>query len=377
MLAHYRVLEEFAELKLFGIDTPINRESLRQGADAFPVALLRGRGPGGRGGCKTLWDVESALSGSAVPWPWRGLFHTRRAPWSVLEHADLVELQWSEMIALAPLLRTRLPNAFLVGIAHDIITQRWERSADAAAGPLRRMGFRFMAARSRRREARSFASLDLLVVFSEKDALLARHLAPELRVEVVHPGLSTENTLARGPEPERPVVLFTGALGRPDNSRGAEWFLRTAWPKVVEAVPEARLVIAGANPPESLRRAVEAATSAELTGFVESLEPYYARASVFVAPLLTGAGVKFKTVDAMLRRVPVVATSVGAEGIDAHELFAAVDDDPEVLAGAIVRELREPDMGRTAKAASWAERTYGYDAFRRRLTDLYNRAARR
>lgn len=369
VLAHDRALSDFAEVRHFALDTPVNREALMR--CEVPVSLVRGVGPGGDGGFKTAWDVESALAGSAVPWPWRRLFRTDRAPWRDLERADVIELHWSEVIALAPAIRARLPHARLVGVAHDIITQRWERAAEEAGDPIRRTAFRLAAARSRAREARSFAALDTLIVFSEKDARLAQQLSPALTTAVVHPGLSPEVETERRVDGEAPVVLFTGALGRADNARGISWFIEKMWPTVHAAVPEARLVIAGANPPAALGALVSRTPGAELTGFVDSLDPYYASASVFVAPLRTGAGVKFKTVDAMLRGAPVVATTVGAEGIDATDLFAAVTDDPADFAAAVIAELREPNDDRAHRAAAWAENTYGNAAFRARVREVY------
>lgn len=369
VLAHDQVLSEFATVEHFAPDTPINRDALMK--CAVRATLMRGVGPGGDGRFKAIWDAESALAGSAVPWPWRRLFDTDRAPWEELAAADVIEMHWSEIIALAPRLRARLPQARLVGVAHDVITQRWERAAVDAGNPLLRLGYRLAARLSRAREARSFAALDTLIVFSEKDQALAHEIAPGTRIEVVHPGLGPSEGVERTASPEEPVVLFTGALGRGDNSRGIAWFLERMWPMVIEAVPEARLVIAGANPPAPLQALVARTPSVVLTGFVDSLEPYYASASVFVAPLRTGAGVKFKTVDAMLRGVPVITTEVGAEGIDARELFAAVTDDEQAFATAVVAELRHPDAARTARAAEWAGRTYGQASFAARVREVY------
>lgn len=370
VLFHDRALCSFASVHHLAPDTPINRDALMR--CPVPATLMRGVGPGGDGGLKGLWDVESAAAGSAVAWPWRRLFRTDCAPWSRLAAADVIELHWSEIIALAPLIRARLPHARLVGIAHDIITQRWERAARAAGNPVAGLAYRLAARRSRTREARSFAALDSLIVFSEKDRILAETLSPGTRVEVVHPGLGWSEPIERSVDAERPVVLFTGALARPDNSRGITWFLEQMWPRVRDAVPAARVIIAGANPSDALRSLVERTSGAELTGFVDTLEPYYAGASVFVAPLRTGAGVKFKTVDAMLRGVPVVATEIGAEGIAARELFAAVTDGEHEFADAVIGELRSPDLDRTARAQEWADATYGQAAFGTRVREVYD-----
>lgn len=367
LLAHDRALEGFVRIEQFAPDVPLNREALPLVDGGPPASLI---GPRLDGFSLLLARIESIWAGSAVYWQLRRLFHGDRAPWSRIEAADAVELQWSEMIALAPMIRSRLPRMPLIGIAHDIITQRLERQS-ARGSAARRALLRLAASRSRRREARSFAALDILLVFSEKDAVLARELAPDVRVEVVHPGLGPTDPLPRAPHHGEPVVLFTGAMNRPENWQGAVWFIEEMWGHVLDAVPNARLVIVGASPPEALAAKVASAPRTELTGFVDSLEPWYARAAVFVAPLRAGAGVKFKTIDAMLRGVPIVTTSVGAEGIDAPELFAAVTDDAREFSEGVVAQLRNPDIALTERAQRWADRVYGTAAFEARLREVY------
>lgn len=371
VLAHDRALEGFATVENLAPDIPLNREALPLVAGGPAASLLDGARLDGL--TLKLARLEAVWAGSSIYWQVRRLFRGDRAPWAKLEAADAIELQWSEMIALAPAIRRRLPDTPLIGIAHDIITQRLDRQAQGQGSALRRALLRLAAARSRRREAKSFRAVDLLIVFSEKDAQLARTLAPEVRVEVVHPGLGPTDPLPRTPHPGEPIVLFTGAMNRPENSSAVTWFIDEMWPIVLRAVPNARFVIAGANPTETLAAKVTQAPRVELTGFVDSLEPWYAEASVFVAPLCSGAGVKFKTIDAMLRAVPVVTTSVGAEGIEASELFGALTDDPATFADAVIGVLQLPEAGEALaeKAQTWAEGVYGAAAFEKRLRGLY------
>ena len=371
LLAHYRALTKIAAVRPFAPDTPINRDALPRASGGPSATLLSAARPPLRGLLLRVFQLESVWAGSAIYWPVRMLFRSGRAPWWALSQADVVEFQWSEMIALAPRVRERVAGARLIGVAHDIITQRLDRQAAGTRNMIVRGLLRLAARRSRRRESRDFASLDLLIVFSEKDAVLAQELSPTTRVEVVHPGLGPTDPHPRNPDAAEPIVLFTGAMNRTENWRSVLWFLEEIWPSVVARVPSARFVIAGANPPQALVARAAAEQRVELTGFVESLEPWYARASVFAVPLVAGAGVKFKTIDAMLRGVPVVTTSVGAEGIEALEHFTAVTEDPTEFADAIVDQLRNPDLERSRCAQLWAEGTYGTAAFEDRIRGLY------
>ena len=84
-----------------------------------------------------------------------------------------------------------------------------------------------------------------------------------------------------------------------------------------------------------------------------------------VVPLRQGAGVKFKTVEALLHDVPTVTTTVGAEGITGPDLFAGLADDAATLADSVVRVLEHPEehQRRSAAAQAWARETYGRAAF--------------
>ncbi|MCR2813596.1 glycosyltransferase [Microbacterium sp. zg.Y1090] len=372
LLSHYSALQSEFDMRFIAPDTSDNRSASTLFGQGERTALVTGRGLLRGGRFKLLGDLESAWAGSAVTRNVRTAFAHGDAPWRVLEQADLIEFQWSEMMALAPLVRARLPRTPLVGIAHDVITQRWNRAAQTSAGPMR-VAYRMAARRSAPRETRSFSALDRVIAFSDKDAALIREMEPSVRVETVLPGLGPlpGHAVVRNEDPAAPVVLFTGALNRADNHNGVVWFLEQVWPRVASEAPSARFVIAGAHPRPALARLVDRLPRVELTGFVDSLEPYYASATVFVAPIFTGAGVKFKTIDAMLRSVPIVATPVGAEGIDGPDVFAAVTDDADIFASAVVGTLRSPDVDATARAARWAEDHYGLRAFGGRLRGVY------
>jgi glycosyltransferase involved in cell wall biosynthesis len=133
---------------------------------------------------------------------------------------------------------------------------------------------------------------------------------------------------------------------------------------VLHEVPEARFVVVGAEPRRELR-ALES-ESIEITGWRDELAPFFLDASIFVAPLLHGAGLKFKVPQAMLYGLPVVTTAVGAEGIIETEgtgVFAAVSNNPDDLASAIVRLLRSPTeaMAIGARARAWALQRFSFE----------------
>jgi glycosyltransferase involved in cell wall biosynthesis len=166
-------------------------------------------------------------------------------------------------------------------------------------------------------------------------------------------------------------VLFVGALGRHQNEDAVRWLLGEIWPQVVSAVPDAELTVAGGGASPALEEEMRRA-EVRATGYVEVLGPEYERAAVVVAPLRLGAGIKLKCVTAMLWGVPVVATSVGAEGLGGTDLFVAIEDSSEGFASALVDVLRRPERGLlpAATAFRWAHSRFTSTAYRRALEEV-------
>ena len=279
-----------------------------------------------------------------------------------LRSADVIDLQYSESIRLVRVLRRLNPHARITGTFHDVMSQSFSREPQGT--PDEKRYWQAVARRSRRHEERMVRRLDEVLTFSDKDA----ELLGSPPHTVVHPPLS------RGDEPphppgSKPIVIVVSYLARDENHKAALWTLKRVWPHVIERRPDARLRLIGGGARDELRQAVvqvSAGSGVELAGFVDDLDAEYAAAAVALVPVLQGAGVKFKTVEALCHGVPVVTTTVGAEGIEGDDLYAALVDDPEEVASALVEVLTHPEteQGRSDRVQRWAQQTYGLDAFK-------------
>ncbi len=280
---------------------------------------------------------------------------------AAIRDADVIDLQYSESIRLVGLLRRLNPRARITGTFHDVMSQSFSREPQET--PSTRRYWQAVARRSRRHEAAMVARLDEVLVFSEKDAALLGN-PPHT---VVHPPLAAG--IARAHEPATsPTVLVVSYLARDENNLAALWTLDHIWPKVLARRPDAVLRLVGGGVTDQLRRRVESLSpdsAVELVGFVPDLSTEYATAAVSLVPVLQGAGVKFKTVEALCHGVPVVTTTVGAEGIDGDDLYAGLADDPQRLADALVEVLDDTvgAQGRADRAQDWARGVYGRERF--------------
>jgi glycosyltransferase involved in cell wall biosynthesis/GT2 family glycosyltransferase len=251
---------------------------------------------------------------------------------------DGFDIAWLSFYELAeqylPLLRARSPRTRILIDTVDVHWVREHRGAvlrgDAAAVAA--------AERTRERERAVYGAADGLIAVSDDDASALADLAPGVPVHVV----STVHDIERavdGPA-GRDGVIFVANFTHTPNVDGVLWFVERAWPLVLAECEDAHLWIVGTEPPEAVRAL--AGERVTVTGWVAEVEPFLDRARVTVAPLRYGAGVKGKIGQAIARGVPVVTTTIGAEGmglVDGQD--ALIADEPAPFAAAVVRLLRE------------------------------------
>jgi glycosyltransferase involved in cell wall biosynthesis len=144
--------------------------------------------------------------------------------------------------------------------------------------------------------------------------------------------------LARAVNPRR--ITFLGGLHWPPNAQGVRWFADQVFPQVRAAIPEATLTVIGKDPPGGLE-----GEGIEVTGYVADLMPFLAETAVFIVPLHAGGGMRVKILDAWSWGLPVVSTTIGAEGIYAqNERNLLLGDSALAFAQAVTRVLRDPTL---------------------------------
>lgn len=177
-------------------------------------------------------------------------------------------------------------------------------------------------------------------VCSGKDRQLLERQFGVRNVAVIPNSVSMPDYTPPSPDP---VLLFLGSdYGA--NLEAAGYMTRRIWPRVREAMPSARLIIAGISR-GMLGNDIEGAGGVEVPGFVENLDLLYAGSRVIVTPILVGGGTRFKIIEAGAYGRPVVSTTVGMEGIDlvpGPEIM--VRDDPDAFASACVELLGDAPL---------------------------------
>ncbi len=368
LLELQRLLEADSDLTMLTVGNRLNHEASTKPGVPERLLLLgheTGRRLPGRALNRAVLLVDSRWrrrdpGAPSLPFV-LGLMRSAEARRAV-RSADVIDLQYSESIRLVRLLRRMNRGARITGTFHDVMSQSFSREPQDE--PEDRRYWQAVARRSRHQERWMVRALDEVLVFSEKDA----ELLGDPPHTVVHPPLSAGSEPLHRPD-GAPVVIVVSYLARDENNKAALWTVEQVWPLVRAERPEAVLRLVGGGASGELRERVAGLPSGsgvELAGFVDDLDEEYAAAAVALVPVLQGAGVKFKTVEALCHGVPVVTTTVGAEGIEGTDLYAGLDDDPAGLARALIAVLDDPGKARprSDRAQKWAQQTYGRDRFR-------------
>jgi polysaccharide biosynthesis protein PslH len=264
---------------------------------------------------------------------------------------DLLQVEYQQMVPLV----LDVPAKQSVLDLHNIESSLVASYAGARRGVPAAL-FRTEAAALRRMERRTIGRFDHVVVVSEKER---DRLPPGARSVLVCPNGREPSAVL--PEASEPTVAFVATMGWAPNVDAAVWLARDIWPTVRARVPRARLLLVGKDPaPAVLALADE---TIEVTGTVEDVRPYLAQARVLVAPLRAGGGTRLKIMEALDVGRPLVATSVGCEGMeDLIGRGVVVADTASALAEAIADLLLDPAhaaaLGRAGHDAVAADHTW-------------------
>jgi len=245
----------------------------------------------------------------------------------------------------------------------------WEGLARIEQNPLRRIALRRIAASLRKYEIRHLDTTDAIVPISEDDANDFRRLGCTRRMHVVPCGVTVPQSSGCTPIPNS--VGFIGSLDFRPNQEAVEWIAGELWPRVVDRVPEARLSIAGSSAPKWLQRKM---SNFDFRGTVDDATAFMNSMSVMIAPLFAGGGMRIKVLEAMALGKAVVATTLGASGLDIeHGRDILIADDASSFADAVALLLRDPQTAvRIGNAARQTVRSrYDNDVLARGLLRFY------
>lgn len=193
-------------------------------------------------------------------------------------------------------------------------------------------------------EAKACAAATAITVLSAQDQeLVRRH---NRRVVIVPNGVAMEEWPPIDHERSGMGLAYFGTWTHMPNQTGLRWFLDNAWPTVCRARPEAFLHLYGPGAPDT-----GGAERVQIHGRVTDLHAALSLHQGIIVPIVEGVGARVKFVEALATGVPVISTSLGAQGYDVPEAVFARADSPDDFAAACLHVLEAGDSSRMAVAA--------------------------
>ena len=183
------------------------------------------------------------------------------------------------------------------------------------------------------REFQVYRRADVILTISEDDRNAFLRAAPEL-VTGRMPMIASVGP-AGGTFSEHSDFLFLANFDNPANRDASDWTLAEIWPRIRTQLPAAELALVGNNLPPELGIGEKGVLR---IGYVADLGPMFAKCRVALSPVRFGTGIKTKNLSALAHAVPLVTTTVGADGIALrHNETALIADTPQEFADAAVR----------------------------------------
>ena len=181
-------------------------------------------------------------------------------------------------------------------------------------------------------ELNIYGQADLTLTVTDDDAKILQKDIKNISVKI----LPNVHAMVQPPSDcDKNSIIFVGGFNHDPNVDAVLYFCEDIFPRIRKVIPEAKFTIVGSNPPPQIRALSNDFIT--VTGYVPSTTPYLQKSCVSVAPLRYGAGMKGKIGEAMAHAVPVVTTSVGAEGmglVNGENIIVA--DSPESFSNAVI-----------------------------------------
>ena len=265
------------------------------------------------------------------------------------EQYDIIHLESLFLTPYVSLIR-RHSQAPVILRSHNVEHMIWQRVAQSERNPLRRWYLKKLSLALRAYELEHLNDYDGIISITEADAQFFRQAGCRKPVAGIPFGINPEP--AENVEPEPNSLFHLGSMDWMPNVEGVRWFLDRVWPLVQQRTPEAHLYLAGRKMPGEL--AALEMKGVTVVGEVPDAMYFISSKMINVVPLLSGSGIRVKIIEAMSAGKAVIATTIGAQGInctDGRDILIA--DTPEQFATQIERCLSDPAYCRRIGQAAY------------------------
>jgi len=238
------------------------------------------------------------------------------------------------------------PAKFIL-FQHNVETMIWRRHVEHAAGAAQRAYMRLQAKRMEQYEGKICRAAGSIIAVSDVDARMMRDMFQAQRVAAVPTGVNLGYFAPPAELPPRPAnaadLVFVGSMDWMPNIDGVDYFVKNILPLIRSRKPDCSIAIVGRDPSSATLALAEADPRLFVTGTVADVRPYLWWSKASIVPLRIGGGTRLKVYESMAAGVPVVSTTIGAEGLVYHAPNdIRIADDPQGFADQCVALLEQP-----------------------------------
>lgn len=247
---------------------------------------------------------------------------------------DIVHIEHLRGSRYGDFIKSMYPNMPVIWDSVDCISHLFQQASGQSRGFFGRFVTRFELARTKKAEGNLICNFDHVLVTSATDKKALLELVPNGRepspITIVSNGVDLEY-FHPNPDIQRDIatVVFSGKMSYHANISMVKYLVSEIMPRVWRVRPETQLLIVGKNPPPDIRE-FEKNPLVTVTGTVDDIRPFLWRATVSIVPLLYGAGIQNKILEAMATGTPVITTSrtlIALQAQPGKDLLVANDAD--------------------------------------------------
>ncbi|MGB7985172.1 MAG: glycosyltransferase family 4 protein [Terracidiphilus sp.] len=377
-LGTLKELHKQHEIHFAALNDPQNTEGPKRSSEYSSRSILVEHAAPARGSMAILPQLVGSIFNPVPMAVSRYASRDLRRKISALIAAEEYDAIVCDFLAAAPNL-AELPQAVL--FQHNVETTIWQRHAAQCDSMLKRLFFQMQARKMEVYERKICRAVKHVIAVSEIDASRMRSAFGIESVTSVPTGVDVEFYAPPDDSPAVSEMVFSGSMDWLPNVDAVEFFLSEVLPLIREKLPNASFTIAGRSPDARVLKAAEGVVGVTVTGKVADMRPYLWGSKLSVVPIRIGGGTRLKIYECMAAGLPVVSTTVGAEGLsytDGRDILLA--DDPADLAAACVRLLtNEPARHAIARnAMERVRRDFSWEAVSRDFEKILeaNRVAR-
>jgi glycosyltransferase involved in cell wall biosynthesis len=285
----------------------------------------------------------------------------------------ILQIEYTHLAHYVKKIKNQSPLTFLT--EHDISFEFFKRKARVESNLMKKIWTLWEFLRMYHFETRIIKKFDGVFAVTERDGEVLKRFLREKVFDCAPSGVDTEYFSYRGINGrEKSSILFVGYFLHPPNVDAILYFAKEIFPIIKDEEKVIKVYVVGAYPPLEVLNLSE--IGFKVTGKVPETRDYYQEKMVFIAPIRFGAGVKLKVLEAMSCGIPVVSTSLGAEGIpceNGRDIMIA--DKNEEFAEKILNLLKDENLWKkiSENGRKLVEEKRSYDAIAKNMDEVYRR----